>query len=311
MKGILGRKIGMTTVFVDDGKAIPVTVIEVKPNIVLQVKNSQTDGYNSLMLGVEDKKENKVNKPALGIAKKAKTAPKYFIKEIRDMDGYNLGDKIDGSIFTSGSYVDVTGITKGKGFQGVIKRHNQSRGPMGHGSKFHRAPGSSGDIRGTVKRTKKMPGRMGTNQVTMQNLEVISINLELNSILIKGSIPGANKSFVVIKDPAKGQKSEIKAHKLVNIKEDQIKNELLEEGKKYSAVLNTTMSIEEMKIVINEAKITHEANEKEFEKLLREARELKINKANKMKLDELKAEIAKVKALVAARKAKQEGENNG
>ncbi len=145
MKGILGRKSGMTTVFSNEGKAIPVTVVDVTPNSVLQVKNVAKDGYDSVKLGFKDKKENKSIKAEIGIAKAAKTLPKYFIREIRNMSGLKIGDKIDGSIFTEGALVDVTGISKGKGFQGAIKRHNQSRGPMSHGSKFHRAPGSLGD----------------------------------------------------------------------------------------------------------------------------------------------------------------------
>ncbi len=305
MKGILGRKAGMTTVFAEDGKAIPVTVVEVKPNVVLQVKNIEHDGYNAIKLGVEDKKENKAIKAELGIAKKANTSAKYFIKEIKNMDGFNLGDKIDGTLFEEGSLVDVTGISKGKGFQGAIKRHGQSRGPMGHGSKFHRAPGSSGDIRGTVKKTKKMPGHMGHEQVTMQNLQIVSINTDLNVVLIRGSIPGPNKSFVVIKEAIKGQNPKIEKVNLINVKEEQIKNELLEEGKKVNATLNTEMSIQEMKDVIAEATIKHEADQKEHAELLKEAHELKINKADKMKLDELREEVKKVKDLIASREAKE------
>jgi large subunit ribosomal protein L3 len=199
MKGILGRKAGMTQVFIDDGKAIPVTVVEVKPNTVLEVKTEEKHGYSSVKLGYEDKKDNKANKAELGIAKKANTSAKYFIKEIRNFEGdYKLGDTIDASIFEAGEYVDVTGISKGKGFQGSIKRHNQTRGPMTHGSKSHRVTGSLGDIRGTVKKTKKMPGHMGHEQVTQQNLVVIAVDLENNVILVKGSIPGAKGSYVIL-----------------------------------------------------------------------------------------------------------------
>lgn len=205
MKGILGRKAGMTQVYAESGRAIPVTVVEVKPNVVLEVKSLEKHGYSSVKLGYEDKKDTKANKPELGIGKAANTSAKYFIKEIREMDGYAQGDVITADLFENGTIVDVTGISKGKGFQGAIKRHNQSRGPMTHGSKSHRVTGSLGDIRGTVKKTKKMPGHMGHVQVTMQNLEIVGVDVENNAILVKGSIPGPNKSFVVIKEAIKGQ----------------------------------------------------------------------------------------------------------
>ena len=305
MKGILGRKAGMTTVFAEDGRAIPVTVIEVKPNSVLQVKTIEKDGYKSIKLGVEDKKDNKAIKAELGIAKKANTSAKYFIREINGMEGFKLGDKIEGNIFESGILVDVTGTSKGKGFQGAIKRHNQTRGPMGHGSKFHRAPGSSGDIRGTVKKTKKMPGHMGHDQTTMQNLQIVDINLELNVILVRGSIPGPNKSFVIIREAIKGQQERTVPINLINVEKEQIKNDLLEQGKKVSADLNTGMSIDEMKVVIEAATIKHDADHKELQELLIEAKTLKINKADKMKLDALRIEVRKVQNLIAARKAKE------
>ena len=184
MKGILGRKAGMTTVFSNDGRAIPVTVVEVKKNSVLQVKTIEIDGYNSIKLGVEDKKEQRAAKAELGIAKKANTSAKYFVKEIRNMGDLKLGQVIDASIFEVGDYVDVTGTSKGKGFQGSIKRHNQSRGPMGHGSKSHRVTGSIGDIRGHVIKGKNMPGHMGHENVTMQNLEIVSIDIDNNILLI-------------------------------------------------------------------------------------------------------------------------------
>ena len=145
-KGILGRKAGMTTFFAEDGKAFPVTVVEVKPNTVLQAKTKEIDGYTSLKLGVEDKKDQRANRSELAIAKKANTSAKYFIKEIRNMDGYELGQTITADLFEAGEYVDVTGTSKGKGFSGSIKRHNQSTGPMGHGSKYHRGTGSVGTI---------------------------------------------------------------------------------------------------------------------------------------------------------------------
>lgn len=209
MKGILGRKAGMTQVFAESGRAIPVTVVEVKPNVVLEVKEQEKHGYAAVKLGYEDKKDTKANKPELGIAKAANTAAKYFIKEIKNMEGFAQGDVIKADYFEAGTVIDVTGISKGKGFQGAIKRHNQSRGPMTHGSKSHRVNGSSGDIAGPVRKTKKMAGHMGHEQVTMQNLEIVGVDVENNAILIKGSIPGPNKSFVVIKEAIKGQK---KAH---------------------------------------------------------------------------------------------------
>ncbi len=309
-KGILGRKAGMTTVFTETGKAIPVTVVEVKPNAVLQVKTVDTDGYNSIQLGVEDKRENLAIKPELGIAKKANTNAKYFIKEIRDMEGFVLGDIVTASLFNEGDYVDVTGTSKGKGFQGSIKRHNQSRGPMSHGSKYHRGTGSLGDIRGTVKKTKKMPGHMGHEQVTMQNLEIISVNTELNYVLVKGSIPGPNKSFVVIKNAIKDPIRKHDVEKLVNVKELEIKNELIEEAKKVNASIESSMSVEEMKEIIAEATIAHEAQVKEHKVLLEKAKELGINKADKMNNDELKQEIEKVEELIKSREAKQAEEGN-
>ncbi len=206
MQGILGRKAGMTTIFAQDGRAIPVTVVEVKPNTVLQVKTPEVDGYSAIKLGVEDKKDHRATRADLGQAKKANTSAKYFMKEIRNMEGFELGQQINADLFEAGDFVDVTGTSKGKGFQGNIKRHNHHRGPMSHGSKSHRITGSIGDIAGHVIKGKKMPGHMGHTQVTMQNLEVVAIDLENNVILIKGSIPGPNKSFVIIKSAVKTEK---------------------------------------------------------------------------------------------------------
>ncbi len=206
MQGILGKKAGMTTIFAQDGRAIPVTVVEVKPNTVLQVKTAEVDGYSAIKLGVEDKKDHRATRAELGEAKKANTSAKYFMKEIRNMEGFELGQQINADLFEAGDFVDVTGTSKGKGFQGNIKRHNHHRGPMSHGSKSHRITGSIGDIAGHVIKGKKMPGHMGHVQVTMQNLEVVAVDLENNVILIKGSIPGPNKSFVVIKSAVKLEK---------------------------------------------------------------------------------------------------------
>ena len=208
MKGILGRKVGMTEVFTKEGKVIPVTVIEVEPNVVTQVKNVETDGYNAIQLGVCDKKEKNATKASIGHAKKANTTPKRFLKEIRDYEGsYNIGDEITADLFTVGEIVDVTGTTKGKGFAGVIKRHNQSRGPMGHGSHYHRRPGSLGTmLPKRVLKGKKLAGHMGVETVTIQNLEIIETNANENYILISGNVPGAKNSIVLIKTAIKGNK---------------------------------------------------------------------------------------------------------
>lgn len=208
MKGILGRKVGMTSVFTKDGKLIPVTVVEVLPNKVMQVKTTEKDGYNAIQLGAIDKKTNRANKAEIGSAKKANTTPKRFLKEIRDYEGsYNIGDEITADLFTVGEIVDVTGTTKGKGFAGVIKRHNQSRGPMGHGSHYHRRPGSLGTmLPKRVLKGKKLAGHMGVETVTIQNLEIIETNTNENYILISGNVPGAKNSIVLIKTAIKGNK---------------------------------------------------------------------------------------------------------
>lgn len=208
MKGILGRKIGMTQVFAKNGKLTPVTVIEVEPNVVSQIKTVETDGYDAIQLATVDKKEKRANKPETGHLKKANATPKRFLKEIRgvDVSNYTLGSELKADIFTEGEMVDVTGTSKGKGFQGVIKRHNQSRGPMGHGSQYHRGVGSMGTLLPMrVLPGKKLPGHMGNEQVTVQNLEVISIDLENNVILIKGNVPGPKKSMVLIKSAIKNK----------------------------------------------------------------------------------------------------------
>ena len=198
----------MTSVFTKDGKLVPVTVVEVLPNKVMQVKTVEKDGYNAIQLGVIDKKEKNATKAEIGSAKKANTTPKRFLKEIRDYDGsYNIGDEITADIFTVGEIVDVTGTTKGKGFAGVIKRHNQSRGPMGHGSHYHRRPGSLGTmLPKRVLKGKKLAGHMGVETVTIQNLEIIETNANENYILVSGNVPGAKNSLVLIKTAVKGNK---------------------------------------------------------------------------------------------------------
>lgn len=204
--GIMGRKVGMTQVFTKTGKLIPVTVISVEPNVVTQIKTLENDGYEAVQLGFETKREKLATKASIGITNKAKTTPKRFFKEIRnvDVDNYTLGQEITVGIFSEGQVVDVTGTTKGKGFQGVIKRHGQQRGPMGHGSHYHRKPGSMGTMRPMrVFKGKKLPGHMGTLTVTIQNLEVVMVDEENNCILIKGNVPGAKKSLVLIKSSVK------------------------------------------------------------------------------------------------------------
>lgn len=205
MKGILGRKVGMTQVFSKDGVLIPVTVVSVEPNTVMQVKTVETDGYNAIQLGVGEKKEKNSNKPEMGRAQKANTTPKRFLKEIRDVEGtYNVGDTLSASVFEVGDVVDVTGTSKGKGFTGVIKRHNQSRGPETHGSRYHRRPGSLGTmLPKRVLKGKKLSGHMGVDTVTIQNLEIIEVNEQENYILVSGNIPGAKNSLVLIKSAVK------------------------------------------------------------------------------------------------------------
>lgn len=205
-KGILGRKIGMTQVFAENGNLIPVTVVEVAPNVVLQKKSAENDGYESIQLGFEDKREKLANKPEKGHAGKANTAPKRFIREFRgdDLAGYEVGQEVKVDIFAAGDLVDVTGISKGKGFQGAIKRHGQSRGPMAHGSRYHRRPGSMGPVApNRVFKGKLLPGRMGGEQVTVQNLEIVKVDTERNLLLIKGNVPGAKKALLKIKGAVK------------------------------------------------------------------------------------------------------------
>ena len=219
MKGILGKKIGMTQVFAKDGKLIPVTVVSVEPNVVMQIKTKETDGYEAIQLGFATKKEKHSTKAEMGHAKKANAAPKRFLKEIKgvEVSNYELGQEIKCDVFEAGEIVDVTGTSKGKGFQGVIKRYNQSRGPMGHGSQYHRGVGSMGTLRPMrVFKGKKLPGHMGNETVTIQNLEVVAIDLDENVILIKGNIPGPKNSFVVIKSSIKNPDAKVEASELVD-----------------------------------------------------------------------------------------------
>jgi large subunit ribosomal protein L3 len=205
-KGILGRKIGMTQVFAENGNLIPVTVVEAAQNVVLQKKSVESDGYEALQVGFEDKREKLANKPEKGHVAKANTAPKRFIREFSGVDvtGYEVGQEVKVDIFAAGDVVDVTGISKGKGFQGVIKRHGQSRGPMAHGSRYHRRPGSMGPVApNRVFKGKLLPGRMGGEQITVQNLEIVKVDVERNLLLIKGNVPGPRKALLKIKSAVK------------------------------------------------------------------------------------------------------------
>ena len=207
-KGILGKKVGMTQIFTESGELIPVTVVEATPNVVLQVKTVETDGYEAIQVGYQDKREVLSNKPAKGHVAKANTAPKRFSKEFKNVElgEYEVGKEIKVDVFQAGDVVDVTGTTKGKGFQGAIKRHGQSRGPMSHGSRYHRRPGSMGPVApNRVFKNKRLAGRMGGDRVTIQNLEVVKVDVERNVILIKGNIPGAKKSLITIKSAVKAK----------------------------------------------------------------------------------------------------------
>lgn len=207
MKGILGRKIGMTQVFAADGSVVPVTVIEATPNVVLQKKDEASDGYNAIQLGFADKREKLANKPELGHVKKANTAPKRFIREIRGVDlaDVEVGQEIKVDIFEAGEFVDVTGVSKGKGTAGAIKRWGQARGPMGHGSKYHRGNGSLAAMRDSNKVPKgtKMHGRMGAETITIQNLEIVRVDSERNLLLVKGSVPGPKNTFLKVRKSLK------------------------------------------------------------------------------------------------------------
>jgi len=206
MKGILGKKLGMTQVFTPEGNVIPVTVIEAGPCVVLQKKDLENDGYEAVQLGFADKKESRSNKPAVGHAKKANTTPKRYVREIRgiNLGEYEVGQTVAADLFAQGEFVDVTGISKGKGFAGVIKRWGQRTGPNTHGSRYHRGPGSMGSIQANrVPKGKRLPGHMGTETVTIQKLEVIRVDAERNVLLVKGSIPGPKNGFVKIKQSVK------------------------------------------------------------------------------------------------------------
>jgi large subunit ribosomal protein L3 len=211
-KGILGRKLGMTQIFDENGVLVPVTVVDVADNVVLQQKTLETDGYVATQVGFETKRDKLSNKPEQGHVKKANTAPKRFVKEIRfkeeltnELVDLAAGDLVKPELFQAGEVVDVTGTSKGQGFEGNIKRHNQHRGPMTHGSRYHRGPGSMGPIKGKLK-GKNLPGQMGAEQVTVQNLKVVAVDSENQLLLISGSVPGPNKGLVIVKSAVKSGK---------------------------------------------------------------------------------------------------------
>ncbi len=206
-KAILGKKVGMTQIFDKDGKAIPVTVIEVSPNVIIQKKVVEKDGYNAVKVGFEDTNEKKLIKPVKGQFEKAKVAAKRYIRELRieNAESYEVGQEINVDIFAEGDRVDISGVSKGKGTAGVIKRFNAHRGPMKHGSKFHRSPGSMGSSSSPSKtfKGKMLPGRMGNENTTIQNIEVVKVDKEKNYILLRGGVPGIRGSLVMIKDTVK------------------------------------------------------------------------------------------------------------
>ena len=233
MKGILGRKIGMTQVFTTNGKLIPVTVIEIEPNVVTQIKTVAKDGYDAIQLGYETVREKVSNKAKIGHTKKANTEPKRFLREIRgvNVEDYTLGQEIKADVFAKGEIVDVSGISKGKGFQGVIKRYNQSRGPMGHGSQYHRGVGSLGTMLPMhVLKGKKLPGHMGNVACTIQNLEIVDVDLENNIILVKGNVPGPKKSLVMIRTSVKKGEKVNESEELITYVEIPVEEEQVEEN---------------------------------------------------------------------------------
>lgn len=209
MKGILGKKIGMTQIFTEHGEVIPVTVVEAGPVVVTQIKTTENDGYTAIQVGFQDAKEKSLNKPQKGQLAAANTLKKH-LKEFRvdSVEEYTVGQEIKADLFAAGELIDVTGISKGKGFQGPIKRHGQSRGPETHGSRYHRRPGSMGacSYPGRVFKNKKLAGHMGSVKVTVQNLEVVRVDADKNFILVKGAIPGAKGSVVTIKEAVKASK---------------------------------------------------------------------------------------------------------
>jgi len=207
-KGILGKKVGMTQMFTEDGRLIPVTVVEAGPCYVVQKKTVATDGYNAIQVGFNELREKLSNKPVKGHFQKANMKPLRWVREFRvdNVDAFEVGQEIKADVFAVGDVVDVVGISKGKGFQGMIKRHHASRGPMAHGSKYHRRTGSLG-AKGPARvfKGRKLPGRMGGERVTVQNLEIVRVDVDKNMILVKGALPGAKKGLLVLKRSVKAK----------------------------------------------------------------------------------------------------------
>ena len=206
-KAILATKVGMTQIFDENGVLIPVTVLQAGPCVVTQVKTVDNDGYKAVQVGFVDKREKLVNKPVKGHFDKAGVSYKRYVRELKleNAEEYSVKDEIKADIFAAGDKIDATAISKGKGFQGAIKRHGQHRGPMAHGSKFHRHHGSNGSATtpGRVFKGKGMPGQMGNKQITIQNLEIVKVDAENNLLLVKGSVPGPKKSLVTVKETVK------------------------------------------------------------------------------------------------------------
>ncbi len=209
MRGLMGRKVGMTQVFDELGNVVPVTVIAIETNQITQIKTTEKDGYKAIQLAFSTTKPNRVIKPSKGHFDKAGVAYRKYLREIKvkDTADYQVGQELNADMFVAGDKVDVTGTSKGKGFQGNIKRHNYHRGPMSHGSHYHRRPGSMGasSSPSRVFKGKKLPGQMGSERVTMQNLEVVRVDSERNVLLVKGAVPGPKKAMVFIKEARKSQ----------------------------------------------------------------------------------------------------------
>lgn len=253
MKGILGRKLGMTQVFTIDGTLIPVTVIDVKPNVVLQKKTKENDGYEAVQLGYEDVKEHRSNKPAIGHAKKANTAPKHYIREVRadEMMNLEVGAEVKADLFKTGDMVDVQGVSKGHGFMGTIVRNNASRGPMSHGSGHHRHIGSlatNGRNNGVVNKGTVMPGHEGCYTTTNQNLTVIKADADEGYILVKGNVPGPKRGLVLIHTTVKPVK-EVKVPELISYEGGSVEEEL----NKVENTINAELAEEEKAIEAAEA----------------------------------------------------------
>lgn len=212
MKALLGKKLGMTQIFSEDDRLIPVTVIEVGPCVVTQVKTKETDGYSAIQIGYEDIEDKKVTRPLKGHFTKAKVKPKRYLAEVRtdETSEYKPGDQLTAELFAVGERADVVGVSKGKGFQGVMKRHGFSGGPGGHGSHFHRAPGSIGMAAtpSRVPKGRRMAGHMGSERVTSMNLEIVKVDPEQNLMLLKGAVPGAKGSLIMVKESSKSKKKE-------------------------------------------------------------------------------------------------------